>query len=217
MVDIVLVRHGETDWNVEKRMQGHIDIPLNATGVQQAEALGRAVASESFDAVFSSDLQRALQTASQIAVPRGLTVVQDAGLRERCFGAFEGLRPVDIETNYPQDYARWRTLDINARFPAGERVAETLQEFYDRVTTTFNRLVNAGQFHKVAIVAHGGVLDALYRYATGMALNLPRNFEMLNASINRLVWEDGQLRVVTWSDVTHLGNNALDEVDRQGQ
>jgi probable phosphoglycerate mutase len=215
MIEIVLVRHGETDWNVEKRMQGHIDIPLNSVGLKQAAALGQALAGESFDAVFASDLQRAIQTAQVIAVPRDLPIQQDAGLRERCFGAFEGLRPQDIEVQYPQGYAHWRSLDVTARFPAGERVAETLQEFYDRVGDALTRIAASGHYRKIAIVAHGGVLDCIYRHANGIALNIPRDFEMLNASINRLIWDEGRLQVMSWSDVSHLGQGALDEVDRR--
>ncbi len=214
MIEIVLIRHGETDWNAEKRMQGHIDIPLNSAGLKQVTALSRALAPETFDAIFTSDLQRAVQTAQAIAKPHNLSIQQDGGLRERCFGAFEGLRPQDIAIQYPHDYMRWRAMDIDARFPEGERVAETLQEFYDRVENAVTRIVASGVYRKIAIVAHGGVLDCIYRCASGLALNVPRDFDMLNASINRLIWDGSRLQVVQWSDISHLGGSALDEVDR---
>jgi probable phosphoglycerate mutase len=214
MLEIVLVRHGETDWNVEKRMQGHIDIPLNAVGLAQAAALGQALATEQFDAVFASDLQRAVQTAQVLAQPRDLTIVQEPGLRERCFGGFEGLRPVDIAQQYPEDYARWRALDISARYPQGERTAETLQEFYDRVNAALDRVITSGSYQKIAIVAHGGVLDCIYRRAQGIALNVPRNFDMLNASVNRLMWDAGRLSVAVWSDTSHLAMASREELDR---
>lgn len=213
-MDIVLVRHGETDWNVEKRLQGHIDIPLNQVGVRQAAAMGRALAGETFDAVFASDLQRAVQTAAVIATPRTMTVQQDAGLRERCFGAFEGLCPQDIEAQYPQVFAQWRARDVSVQFPDGERVAETLRAFYARVNTALDRVIASGAYRRIAVVAHGGVLDCIYRRAKGIALDAPRDFEMLNASINRLVWDGASLQVAVWSDVSHLGSGTLDEVDR---
>lgn len=215
MTEIVLVRHGETDWNVEKRMQGHIDIPLNSAGQRQANALGLALSPESFDAVFASDLQRAVVTAQAIATPGGLVVRQDQGLRERCFGGFEGLRPQDIALQYPDDFARWHARDIHARYPQGERVAETIQEFYDRVRAAVTRIVMSGSYKKIAIVAHGGVLDCIYRLANGIALDAPRDFAMLNASINRLIWKDAGLTVIQWSDVAHLQGGVLDEVDRR--
>ena len=96
MTDIFLIRHGETDWNAEKRLQGHVDIALNAEGERQAEALGRALLAEQIDVIVASDLQRAMQTAWPLASSRGMTVQVETGLRERSYGAFEGLQHVDI-------------------------------------------------------------------------------------------------------------------------
>ena len=107
MTEILLIRHGETDWNVDKRLQGHIDIALNAEGLRQAAALGAVLADEPLDAVFASDLQRARDTAQAVAAPQALPVQIAPTLRERCYGAFEGLRHVEIAQRYPQDYAAW--------------------------------------------------------------------------------------------------------------
>lgn len=213
-MDIVLVRHGETAWNAEKRLQGHIDIGLNAEGQRQATALAQALQTETFDAIFSSDLRRAVDTAQAVADTHAMTVVQDVGLRERCFGAFEGLQPDTIAARYPEDYARWRAHEVDARFPDGERIAETMQEFFDRVTQALTRIAQTGQYRKIMVVAHGGVLDCMYRWANDMALGTPRQFDMLNASINRLTWNGTVLAVVKWGDVDHLQGGALDEIDR---
>ena len=107
MTEILLIRHGETAWNAKKRLQGHLDIPLNEEGERQALALGRALRDESLDVVFSSDLQRARQTAHAIAAPRGMQVLLDRGLRERCYCAFEGMLYGEIKQRYPESYAAW--------------------------------------------------------------------------------------------------------------
>lgn len=215
MTEIILIRHGETAWNAEKRLQGHLDIPLNAEGERQAAALGAALANEPLDAIFSSDLRRAMQTAQAVADLQGKTVAIDAGLRERCFGAFEGLRYDEIEAHYPDDYAAWRARERHARYPGGKHVAETLDEFFNRVVGTVDRIVRHGKYHKVALVTHGGVLDCLYRAASDrLDFAAPRDFEVLNASINRLHWTPESMQVMQWADVAHLSPAVLDEVDR---
>lgn len=211
MTEILLIRHGETDWNVEKRLQGHHDIDLNREGVRQAAALGRALLDEPLDAIFSSDLKRALGTAQGIAIPRGMHIQLDKGLRERCFGAFEGLNHPEINERFPDDYAAWKRRDIDARYPQGEFHAETLREFSSRAVDTITSL--AGAYRKVAIVTHGGVLDSVYRRAKNMGYEHPRDFDVLNASINRVIWDGTSFQILKWADVAHLAHAALDESD----
>ncbi|EJN00933.1 histidine phosphatase family protein [Herbaspirillum sp. YR522] len=213
MTDILLIRHGETDWNVDQRLQGHIDIGLNAEGRRQVLALGVALAGEGIDAVFASDLQRARDTAQAIATAAGLPVEIDAGLRERCYGAFEGLRHVEIEQRYPEAYRQWRAREPDARFPAGERPAETMREFYQRSVQSVQRIL-AGAQGKVAIVTHGGVLEYLHHWASGSDFVLPRSFDIFNASVNRLQWDGQRARIRSWGEIGHLQREALDEVDR---
>lgn len=214
MTEILLIRHGETAWNAEKRMQGHLDIGLNAAGLRQAAALGRALQNESLDAVYSSDLQRALQTARAIAAPRGLSVGIDAGLRERCFGVFEGLLYAELDTHHPVAYQAWKARDLDARYPPGVNHAETLREFSTRALEAIDRLAAAGRHRRIALVTHGGVLECAYRAATRSSLELPRDFDILNASVNRLQWTPAGMHVLDWADVTHLRVAALDEIDR---
>lgn len=217
MTEVLLIRHGETAWNAEKRLQGHLDVPLNAEGQRQAAALGRALAGEHLDAVIASDLVRAQQTARPIAAPRGLTVLLDPGLRERCYGGFEGMLYAEIGQRYPDAFAAWKARHMDARFPAGERVAETLREFADRVVGTISRIVREGGFRKVALVAHGGVLECAYRAAQNIGFSHARDFDIFNASINRFAWEGGRLRLLQWGDVSHLQERdleALDEIDK---
>ena len=209
---IVLIRHGETAWNAERRLQGHIDIALNAEGLRQADALGAALDGEHFDAIVASDLQRARQTAAAVAATRGMQVQQDAGLRERCFGGFEGLLYAEIEQLYPAEFAAWQARDVDAPMPPGPRNAETFRQFYDRTIGTMLRLAQAHSGQAIALVAHGGVLECAYRAALGLPLETPRTFPVLNASINRFTVDKGALALVSWGEVAHLAPRTLDEL-----
>ncbi|WP_343722425.1 histidine phosphatase family protein [Herbaspirillum seropedicae] len=214
MTEILLIRHGETDWNVDKRLQGHIDIGLNAAGQRQVLALGEALAAEGIDAVFASDLQRARDTAQAVAGAAGLTVQIDAGLRERCYGAFEGLRHSEIEARYPDAYRQWKARDPDFRYPAGERVAETMREFYERSVQAMQRVLASGRYGKVAIVTHGGVLECVHHWASQTSFAQPRTFDIFNASVNRLHWDGQRAHIRSWGEIGHLQRETLDEVDR---
>lgn len=214
MTEILLIRHGETEWNAVRRLQGHLDIALNAEGERQAAALGQALQDEPLDAIIASDLQRAMQTAQAIARPRGMAVEVDAGLRERCYGAFEGVLYSEIAGRFPEAYAAWQARERDARFPAGERKAETLGEFHERAVATITRLAARYPNQKIALVTHGGVLECAYRAANGIGLSSARDFDILNASINRIVWDGAALHVAEWSNVTHLIQTALDEIGK---
>jgi probable phosphoglycerate mutase len=212
ITNIVLIRHGETAWNAERRLQGHIDIALNSEGLRQADALGAALAGEHFDAIVASDLQRARQTADAVAVTRGMPVQQDPGLRERCFGGFEGLLYAEIEQHFPAEFAAWQARDVDAPMPPGPRVAETFRQFYDRTIGTMLRLAQAHAGQTIALVAHGGVLECAYRAALGLPLETPRTFPVLNASINRFTVDNGALTLLSWGEVAHLAPRTLDEL-----
>ena len=209
---IVLIRHGETAWNAERRLQGHIDIALNTKGQRQAEALGTALAAQHFDAVIASDLARALQTANAVAGPRGMPVRVDAALRERCYGAFEGELYADIAQRFPAEFAAWQARDIDAVMPPGERCAESFRQFYARSLAAIMGWAALHPGQSIALVAHGGVLECAYRAARQMPLDTARNFAVLNASINRFAVDNGVLRLISWGEVAHLAPRAIDEL-----
>jgi probable phosphoglycerate mutase len=209
---IVLIRHGETAWNAERRLQGHIDIALNAEGLRQAEALAGALAGERIDAIISSDLQRAAQTAHALARRRDMPVASDPALRERCFGGFEGLLYAEIEQRFPREFAAWQARDIDGAMPDGARVAETFRQFYQRCISAITRLAQQHQGQSLVLVAHGGVLECAYRAALGLALDTPRDFPVMNASINRFSMDDGKLTLLSWGEVDHLQRGVLDEL-----
>jgi probable phosphoglycerate mutase len=210
---IVLIRHGETAWNAERRLQGHIDIALNAEGLRQAEAVAAALAGERFDAIVSSDLQRAQQTAEALARVQGMPVHSDPALRERCFGGFEGLLYAEIEHRFPREFAAWQARDVDGVMPSGLRHAETFRQFYQRCTHAFVRLAQQHPGRSLALVAHGGVLECAYRAALGLSLETPRDFPVLNASINRFRIDGDKLSLVSWGEVAHLQRGVLDELN----
>ncbi len=202
---LLLVRHGETDWNVQNRIQGHQDTGLNRTGRLQARALHEALAAEAIDAVYASDLGRALETA-RIAMP-GHAVRREPGLRERAFGCFEGSSWGEIAANWPVESERWRRRDPEFAAPGGERLAD----FYTRSVATLERLARAHAGQTLLVVSHGGVLDCCYRAASGQSLQAARSWVLGNAAINRLLFTGEGFSLIGWNDDHHLATLSLDE------
>lgn len=197
---LIAVRHGETAWNVGTRIQGQLDIGLNATGEWQARRVGQALADEAIDVIYASDLARAWNTALEIARPLGLQVRPEPRLRERAFGCFEGMSFAEIEQNLPDQARLWRERDP-AFTPEG---GESLLVFRDRITAVAAELAARHPGELVVLVAHGGVMDVLYRAATRQGLQAPRTWLLGNASINRLLWTPEGFILVGWSDTTHV-------------
>jgi len=204
---IIAIRHGETAWNVDARIQGHLDIALNATGLLQADRVAQALGDEAVDAVYASDLLRAWQTAAAIAYTTQSSLTPELGLRERGFGAFEGKTYADIETLWPEDSLQWRKRDPHWAPPGGE----SLLAMRERVQSTASRLARQHQGGQIVLVAHGGVMDQLYRLATGQDLQAPRTWQLGNAAINRLLWTPDGFTLVGWADSRHLDNLGQDE------
>jgi probable phosphoglycerate mutase len=197
---IIAIRHGQTAWNAETRMQGQLDTPLDALGRWQAQQLAQALAHEPIDAVVASDLSRAMDTAAPLAGARALPVQRERGLRERSFGLFEGFTYADIARHWPDDTARWRARDPAFAPPKGESLAA----FYERCVGVAERLIDQHAGRVVVWVTHGGVLDCLYRAAARVPLDAPRTWTIDNASINRLLHGDQGLMLVGWGDTGHL-------------
>ena len=218
MIELLLIRHGETDWNTVRRLQGHIDIPLNDTGLNQARLLGAALQNEHLDAVLCSDLQRAVQTAQAIATLKNLPCQISDQWRERSFGGFEGQLINTLEQRFPVEYAAWRAYETDSQFPynadSGHH-GETIRQFHARIEAALIALCQTYPDQKVAVVAHGGVLECVYRISRQLPLNAPREVSLLNASINRFEvrLHENQLdiRLVQFGDIAHL-STALDEI-----
>ncbi len=207
---LLLLRHGETAWNQDARIQGHTDIELNTTGHWQARRLAAALADDPPQRVYASDLQRAQATALPMAQSFALPLLLDPGLRERCFGAFEGQRFVDIERVDPTAARRWRDRDLDFEPEGGE----SLRRFHARAVAAVRSLCARHPGECIAIVSHGGVLDCVYREATRTALDAPRNWSIHNACINRLWHGEGGFTLQVWGADQHLqGRPGVDEIN----
>jgi len=206
---IIAIRHGETAWNVDTRIQGHLDIPLNATGRWQAQRAAQALVDEPVAAIYASDLLRAYETAQAVGAALGVDIAKAEGLRERDFGAFQGHTFAEIEARLPEQALRWRKRDPDFSPPDG---GESLNRFRDRVMACVDQLAARHPGELITLVAHGGVMDVLYRAATGQGLQAPRTWDLGNAAINRLLWTPQGLNLVGWADTQHLETDTtLDE------
>lgn len=204
---IIAIRHGETAWNVDSRLQGHLDIPLNDVGLWQARQAALALADEPIDAIYSSDLQRAWVTARAIAETTQAPLTAHQGLRERSFGVLQGHTFEELEAKEPEQAYRWRKRDP-AFAPEG---GESLIALRERITATTHALASQHVGGQIVLVAHGGVLDVLYRAATRQDIQAPRTWQLGNAAINRLLWTPDGLSLVGWADTQHLDNAVRDE------
>lgn len=197
---VLAIRHGETAWNLDTRIQGQVDIGLNETGQWQAQRLSQALAHEPISALYASDLSRALDTARPLARVKSLSVQTDSGLRERQFGVFQGLTVDEIMVRWPEDAVRWRQRDPDF---APEN-AESLTQFSKRCVLAFHQIASRHAGETIAIVAHGGVLDCLYRAATRVDLQAPRTWALANTGINRLLFTGEGFTLIGWADTSHL-------------
>ena len=204
---IIALRHGETTWNVDTRIQGHLDIPLSANGRWQAERLAEALRDEPLKAIYASDLTRAWETAQYLGQAQGLQVTKEIGLRERGFGDFEGKTFAEIEVLLPEQSLRWRKRDPEFS-PSG---GESLVALRARVMEAAERLAAQHPGEQIALVGHGGVMDVLYRAATRLDIQAPRTWALGNAAINRLLWTPEGFTLVGWADTQHLDDDVLDE------
>ncbi len=206
---ILAIRHGETAWNVDTRLQGHLDIPLNDVGLRQAQHLAQAlVQRDTIHAIYASDLSRAHTTAQAIAQATGQTVNTHAGLRERHFGAFQGRTFAEIEVELPEHAWHWRKRTPDWTPPDG---GESLLVLRERIVTTVNELAVRHPGQHIVLVAHGGVLDILYRAATRIDLQAPRTWSLTNTAVNSMLWTPAGLSLVGWGDTSHLDALGKDE------
>jgi probable phosphoglycerate mutase len=202
-----LVRHGETDWNGEKRIQGQIDIDLNAAGEAQARAVRAGLAEHSFVAAYSSDLLRAWRTAQIATRGLGLAVSPAPTLRERNFGVLQGVTSQEASVQRPVAHRHHQARTPDYDYETGE----SLNAFAARVTTGLDAMAARHAGQSVLAFTHGGVLDVVYRAATGRALDVPRDFQLPNAAFNWLEYGATGWRLISWAECSHL-RRALDEV-----
>ncbi|WP_375754436.1 histidine phosphatase family protein [Corallococcus exercitus] len=205
--EFILLRHGETEWNALGRLQGHLNSSLSREGLRQAEALAARLATLPFQALYSSDLDRAVQTAARIAARTGHDVQRDARLRERGLGILEGLTRAQAGERHPEVFSAYAEGHADYVVPEGESASQ-------RLRLALHCLEELGARHaeaRVVVVTHGGVLSALLRHCLGIPSAAPRAFSVLNAGWNQFDLHAGALRLVTWGDVSHLRALSLDD------
>ena len=203
---VLLARHGETTWNLERRMQGHRDLPLTPTGVAQAKRLAERLRTAGLVRIVSSDLVRAAETARAVGDATGVPVTFDRALREQDLGAWEGKTFADVATFDPQTAARFRSSDPDAR-PAG---GETRGEFFARVWAALAAHGAPGSPGPLLVVAGGGVVQGLVYRLLGLPITAPRRFLVPNVSLTTLIPAADGWRLRTLSDVAHLEGSAGD-------
>jgi 2,3-bisphosphoglycerate-dependent phosphoglycerate mutase len=197
---LILVRHGETQWNVPGRYQGQLDSPLTGTGLAQAGALAERLAAHSVTALYTSDLGRARQTAEIISLRIGCEVISHVGLRERHLGFFQGTTRQEARTRWPEDYRQLKSSNPDYA-PAGGESHRTLTT---RAMAALKDIAARHADKTIAVVTHGGPLSALLRHVLGIPLEAPRRFARANATWNVFTELDGKWLLETWGDTSHL-------------
>jgi 2,3-bisphosphoglycerate-dependent phosphoglycerate mutase len=200
----VILRHGETVWNFERRYQGQLDSPLTELGVTQARALADRLPTGSVAAFYASDLGRARQTAEIISERNGCEVIAHVGLRERHLGIFQGSTREEVKARWPEEYRRLKSGDADYAVPGGE----STRALMERVLATLNEIAARHHGNTIAAITHGGPLSALLRHALSIPFEAPRRFSRLNASWNVFALQDGKWLLETWGDTSHWPQGA---------
>ena len=193
---LCIVRHGETAWNAEGRVQGQLDLPLSEIGLAQARCVAAALPEGRFSALYTSDLQRVVQTAQPAAAKLRLDLQLEPRLRERHYGVFQALTYAEARATLPAEYARFKAKDPDYGF----RTGESLRNFFTRAIGCIDEIARRHEGEAVLIFTHGGVLEMAYRHASGCGMSSPRNFELPNAAFN---WFEGW-KILGWADCEHL-------------
>ena len=195
---IILIRHGQTDWNLQGRWQGDTDIPLNATGKAQARALAARLVSWPIENLYSSDLQRAAETASTLGDSLGLEPVFDAGWRERNLGELEGLTKSEIAEKYPH-------LTLPRHF-VETRDGESYIVFKERVVEAFGRIMAKHMGQTTAVVSHSASLRVLISHILEIPDRIYAPFSLGgNTGLSRVVIENGHAQLTLLNDTSHIG------------
>ena len=197
--EIILIRHGETEWNSQKRMQGHSNSDLSSVGQAQIQALGQWMKNVPFDLIYSSDSLRAKQTAEAITQFSGHELQIDQRLREKNFGVFEGLTSEEARERHPEVFRLFKTAGSKYVIDEGE----STQQLQDRALEIVNEIRIKHPEERVLLVTHGGFIRVVMKHSLGLSLETPTRFLIRNTGVFRLVWEDKWL-VSQMGGVSHL-------------
>jgi len=197
--EIILIRHGETEWNSQKRMQGHSNSDLSSVGQAQIQALGQWMKNVPFDLIYSSDSLRAKQTAEAITQFSGHELQFDQRLREKNLGVFEGLTSEEARERHPEVFRLFKTAGSKYVIDEGE----STQQLQDRALEIVNEIRIKHPEERVLLVTHGGFIRVVMKHSLGLSLETPTRFLIRNTGVFRLVWEDKWL-VSQMGGVSHL-------------
>jgi 2,3-bisphosphoglycerate-dependent phosphoglycerate mutase len=204
---VIIVRHGQTEWNIKGIRQGNLDSRLTEKGMAQAKALAQRLTREHFTALYSSDLGRAVQTAEEVASVTGHEIITDPRLRERHLGIFQGLSGEEIKQKHPEEYKLHRSLGPDYVIPGGESVKQQVA----RNIAYLNEIGSKHLGETIVVVTHGGVISGLFRHTFSIPFNAPRRFEFTNAGLNIFAYDEGSWFLLTWGDVSHLAPDGRTE------
>lgn len=207
--EITMIRHGETIWNTEQRIQGQLNSKLTENGVLQAQLVGNALAKRTFDVLISSDLERAAETARIINTKLSLPHHFNANLRERSFGKLEGMTFAEMKEQYPDEFLAYKKRDPEYVIPKGE----SIQQLYTRVTSAIEDIAHKYPNSKVLIVSHGLVLEMMMYKTFAISLDKPRAFSINNSSISSFNIDGNNWFLKEWGVIEHLVSlNVLNEL-----
>ncbi|QIA07575.1 histidine phosphatase family protein [Draconibacterium halophilum] len=207
--EITIIRHGETIWNAQRRIQGQRNSKLSENGILQAELVAKALDKRQFDILISSDLERAVETARIINTQLVLPHEYNVKLRERSFGVVEGLNFEEMKHQYPDEFRRYKERDPEFAFPGGE----SIQQLFNRVTVEIEDIARKFDQQKVLIVSHGLVLEMMMYKTFSINLTDPRTFSINNSSISSFYIDGANWFLKEWGVIEHLvSRNVLNEL-----
>ncbi len=204
---LILIRHGETIWNREGRIQGHLDSALTPEGIAQAEACAMRLQTETIEHVIASDLPRVRRTAEILNAAMNHPIRHEPALRERCYGIGEGRTYAELDALHPELFSRTRSTDPDFAIDGGE----SRRQFHQRITAALARIVEEHAGKRILIVTHGGVLGVIYRWLNALPIASAHKVEIPNVAYNRVTIDDGTWTLDVWADTSHLTFNTFEE------
>lgn len=197
---LIIIKHGETEWNLEGRIQGHMDSPLTESGRVQAEAIATSLQTVEVNALYSSDLGRAYSTAQVVSHKTGQDILTDKRLRELHLGKFEGLTEEEVRKRFPEEYVYLKKAEPDYIYP-GE---ESKKQFSLRVISCLEKLMGKHQGEQIVVITHLGALSRLIRYTLGMPVVGSNEYKICNAALNIFSYENKRWQLEIWGDLSHL-------------
>ena len=207
--EITIIRHGETIWNAQQRIQGHRNSKLSENGIRQAGLVAKSLAKREFDVLISSDLERAAETAGIINKLLQLPLEYNKNMRERSFGIVEGMTLAEMKEKFPREYRSYKERELGFKFSGGE----SIEQLFNRVTSEIEAIARKFENKKVLIVSHGLVLETMMYKTFNIKLNSPRVFSINNSSISSFYIDRDNWFLKEWGVIEHLVSlNVLTEL-----